>query len=135
MRRIEGGEWFDGGRGAPVCSRVSSAYSPFEYWFKLLAVELALANADIAAPRRLSAIQVDLRLVEPLMKRMDAALMKALPHLSRSDIFWGMKFTFGALHHWLLTKDKFLPAWVEEVDVERQTQKLISYAAAGLRAA
>jgi AcrR family transcriptional regulator len=71
---------------------------------------------------------------EPLMERMDAALMKALPHLSRSDIFWGMKFTFGALHHWLLTKDKFLPAWVEEVDVERQTQKLISYAAAGLRA-
>jgi hypothetical protein len=47
----------------------------------------------------------------------------------------GHEIYFGALHHWLLTKDKFLPAWVEEVDVERQTQKLISYAAAGLRAA
>ena len=72
---------------------------------------------------------------EPLMERMDAALMKALPHLSRSEIFWRMKFTFGALHHWLLTKDKFRPDWVEGVDVETQTQKLISYAAAGLRAA
>ena len=72
---------------------------------------------------------------EPLMERMDAALMKALPHLSRSEIFWRMKFTFGALHHWLLTKDKCRPPWVEAADVEMQTQKLISYAAAGLRAA
>jgi AcrR family transcriptional regulator len=72
---------------------------------------------------------------EPLMVRMDAALMRALPKLSRSEIFWRMKFTFGALHHWLLTKDKFLPNWVEDIDVEEQVQKLISYAAAGLRAA
>jgi len=66
---------------------------------------------------------------------MNAALMRALPKRSRSEIFWRMKFTFGALHHWLLTKDKFLPDWLEETDVEEQTQKLISYAAAGLRAA
>src|SRR6185295_11532219 len=33
---------------------------------------------------------------QPLMDRMDAALMKALPKLSRSEIFWRMKFTFGA---------------------------------------
>lgn len=72
---------------------------------------------------------------EPLMERMDAALMKALPKLSRSEIFWRMKFTFGALHHWLLTKDKFLPDWVEVGDDEKQIQKLISFAAAGFRAA
>ena len=71
----------------------------------------------------------------PLVERMEAALKKALPHLSRSEIFWRMKFTYGALHHWLLTKDKFRPAWVEDVDVETQTQKLISFAAAGFRAA
>ena len=71
---------------------------------------------------------------EPLMERMDAALMKALPHLSRSEIFWRMKFTFGALHHWLLTKDKCRPSWVKAADVETQTQKLIAYAAAALRA-
>src|SRR5438128_5016436 len=75
------------------------------------------------------------RQFEPLVQRMDSALKKALPHLSRSEIFWRMKFTYGALHHWLLTKDKFRPDWVEDVDVETQTQKLISFAAAGFRAA
>ena len=72
---------------------------------------------------------------EPLAQRMHEALKGALPHLSRSEIFWRMKFTYGALHHWLLTKDKFRPDWVEDVDVETQTQKLISFAAAGFRAA
>jgi AcrR family transcriptional regulator len=75
------------------------------------------------------------RQFEPLMKRFDAALMKALPKLSRSEIFWRMKFTFGALHHWLLTRERFLPSWLEELDVEAQIQKLISFAAAGFRAA
>src|SRR5205814_3908464 len=75
------------------------------------------------------------RQFEPLLERMDSALKKALPRLSRSEIFWRMKFTFGALHHWLLTKDKFRPDWVEDIDVEAQTQKLISFAAAGFRAA
>ena len=75
------------------------------------------------------------RQFEPLVERLNALLMKTLPHLSRSDIFWLMKFTFGALHHWLLTKDRFHPAWLEDIDVETQTQKLISFAAAGFRAA
>jgi AcrR family transcriptional regulator len=72
---------------------------------------------------------------EPLAERMDAALMRALPKLSRTEIFWRMKFTYGALHHWLLTRDKFLPGWLEKTDIETQTQKLISFAAAGFRAA
>ena len=75
------------------------------------------------------------RQFEPLVARMEAVLIKALPHLSRSEVFWRLKFTYGALHHWLLTKDKFRPDWMEEVDVETQTQKLISFAAAGFRAA
>jgi AcrR family transcriptional regulator len=70
---------------------------------------------------------------EPLAERMQAALKRSLPHLSRSEIFWRMKFTYGALHHWLLTKDKFRPDWVGDVDVEIQIQKLISFAAAGFR--
>ena len=75
------------------------------------------------------------RQFEPLIERLDGALMKALPRLSRSEIFWCMKFTFGALHHWLLTKDRFLPTWLEPSDGEEQIQKLISFAAAGFRAA
>jgi AcrR family transcriptional regulator len=75
------------------------------------------------------------RQFESLVERLDAALMKALPHLSRSDIFWCMKFTFGALHHWLVTRDRFLPPWLDKVEIEEQIQKLISFAAAGFRAA
>lgn len=75
------------------------------------------------------------RQFEPLAQRMHAELKRALPRLSRSEIFWRMKFTYGALHHWLLTKDKFRPDWVDDIDVETQTQKLISFAAAGFRAA
>jgi AcrR family transcriptional regulator len=75
------------------------------------------------------------RQFEPLAERMHAALMKALPNLARSEIYWRLKFTYGALHHWLLTKDKFRPDWVQDVSLEAQTQKLISFAAAGFRAA
>jgi AcrR family transcriptional regulator len=75
------------------------------------------------------------RQFEPLVERLDAALMKALPHLSRSEIFWRMKFTFGALHHWLLTRERFLPAWLEKIEAEEQIQTLIAFSAAGFRAA
>jgi len=75
------------------------------------------------------------RQFEPLAERLHQALKKSLPRLSRSEIFWRMKFTYGALHHWLLTRDKFRPDWVEEIEVEAQIQKLISFAAAGFRAA
>jgi len=75
------------------------------------------------------------RQFEPMAERMQAMLKRSLPRLSRSEIFWRMKFTYGALHHWLLTRDKFRPDWVEDVDPEPQIQKLISFAAAGFRAA
>jgi AcrR family transcriptional regulator len=75
------------------------------------------------------------RQFEPMANRLQAALKRALPHMSKSEIFWRMKFTYGALHHWLLTRDKFRPEWVQDVNVETQTQKLISFAAAGFRAA
>lgn len=72
---------------------------------------------------------------EPLADRMHAMLRRSLPRLSRSEIFWRLKFTYGALHHWLLTREKFRPDWVDDVDAEAQIQKLISFAAAGFRAA
>jgi AcrR family transcriptional regulator len=75
------------------------------------------------------------RQFESLVRRLEAALTKALPQLSRSDMFWRLKFTFGALHHWHLTKDRFLPPWLGDVEVEEQIQKLISFVAAGFRAA
>ena len=71
---------------------------------------------------------------QPLSARMEKALMRALPHISRNDIFWRMKFTFGALHHWMLTKDKFLPDWADKEGPEKQVQKLISFVSAGFKA-
>lgn len=70
---------------------------------------------------------------DPLVERLQEMLLRALPHLSRSDIFWRLKFTFGALHHWLMTRDKFIPPSAEGVDVEEQTRKLIAFTAAGFR--
>lgn len=75
------------------------------------------------------------RQFEPLVDRLEIALMRALPRLSRSEVHWCLKFTFGALHHWLLTKDAFLPGGIEPADSSEQTRKLISFAAAGFRAA
>jgi AcrR family transcriptional regulator len=57
---------------------------------------------------------------EPLMEGWCGAMKRF--RICLAQIFLGHEIYFGALHHWLLTKDKFLPAWVEEVDVERQTQ-------------
>lgn len=72
---------------------------------------------------------------EPLVERLQAILARALPHLSSSDIFWRTKFTFGALHHWLLTRDRFVPDFAKSTDFEAQTQKLIAFASAGFKAA
>jgi AcrR family transcriptional regulator len=73
------------------------------------------------------------RQFEPVVERLNAALSRALPHLSRTDIFWRLKFTFGALHHWLLTRDRFLPACAKGTGLEEQTQKLIAFASAGFK--
>lgn len=75
------------------------------------------------------------RQFEPLGEKLYAVLARALPHLARADIFWRMKFTFGALHHWLLTRDKCTPSWAEAFSLEAQTDKLIKFAAAGFHAA
>lgn len=70
---------------------------------------------------------------EPVAERFERALTKALPHLSRSDVYLRMKFAFGALHHWLLTRDRFVPAWQEATTVEAQVRKLIAFTAGGFR--
>lgn len=70
----------------------------------------------------------------PMATRFEKALMKALPQMSRSDVYWRLKFTFGALHHWLLTREKFVPAWAEKATTEEQARKLITFTATGFRA-
>ncbi len=70
---------------------------------------------------------------QPVVREMEELFLMALPHLSRTDIFWRLKFTFGALHHWSLTREKWLPEFVEKSDIEDEMQKLIAFAAAGFK--
>lgn len=72
---------------------------------------------------------------DPLCDRINAMLLKALPHLNPGEVFWRMKFTFGAMHHWLLLGEEWIPDWAKESQIENQVQRLITFAAAGMRAA
>ena len=69
---------------------------------------------------------------DPVRARFDAALILALPHLTKRDIFWRLSFTFGALHHWLLKSPNWTPDWAAD-GTEAQVQRLIAFAAAGMR--
>ena len=69
----------------------------------------------------------------PLAARFESAFIRAVPGLGAEDVFWRMKFVLGALHHWLLTRGKFVPAFAQKTSIEAQTQKLIAFSAAGFR--
>jgi AcrR family transcriptional regulator len=74
---------------------------------------------------------------DKLIRRSDAAFLRALPGLEPEELFWRMKFTFGALHYSLLTcgKQKHLPAKMRKtLDAEGLIQRLVTFTAAGLRA-
>lgn len=74
---------------------------------------------------------------EKLIRRFDAAVLRGLPGLDSEELFWRMKFMFGALHYSLLTcgKQKYLPVKLRKtLDAEGLIQRLVTFAAAGLRA-
>lgn len=74
---------------------------------------------------------------EKLIRRFDAAVLRALPGLEPEELFWRMKFMFGALHYSLLTcgKQKNLPAKMRQtLDAEGLIQRLVTFTVAGLRA-
>lgn len=70
---------------------------------------------------------------EKLIRRFDAAFLRGLPGMDAEELFWRMKFMFGALHYSLLTcgKQKKLR---KTLDSEGLIQRLVAFAAAGLRA-
>jgi AcrR family transcriptional regulator len=72
---------------------------------------------------------------DPLVRRFDAALLRAMPKLTREELFWRMHLTIGALHHSLLVLDK-VPPGVPKIraDVEDYVQRLVAFGAAGFRA-
>ncbi len=74
---------------------------------------------------------------EKLIRRFDAAFLRALPDLGPEELFWRVKFMAGALHYSLLTcgKQKNLPVKLRKtLDAEGLIQRLVVFTAAGLRA-
>lgn len=74
---------------------------------------------------------------DKMIRRFDAAFLRALPGLEPEELFWRIKFMFGALHYSLLTcgKQKNLPVKMRKtLDAEGLIQRLVTFTAAGLRA-
>ena len=72
-----------------------------------------------------------------MINRFMSATRKSLPHISESDIFWRMHFSFGALVTALTDSERvvtFSQGRVKSPDPEETLQRLIDFTAAGLRA-
>ncbi|MFZ4396434.1 MAG: TetR/AcrR family transcriptional regulator [Kiritimatiellia bacterium] len=81
-------------------------------------------------------LEVEIRRhLDPIRRRFDLALGRTLPSLSRIEIMCRMHLVIGALHHELLVMDRRPPPHMrlkrKLADIE---QRLVSFAAAGLRA-
>ncbi len=74
---------------------------------------------------------------DALMHRFHAAFSCALPNHSPSEIFWGVHFTIGIMHHTLhvlshLDHLPFCPA--ESADAQAVVERFIAYTATGMKA-
>lgn len=73
---------------------------------------------------------------EPLMRRFDSSVARALPDVPWDEIFWRMIFTMGALHHVVHIWSNAIGVPYESVklhDAEGIIRRLVSFTAAGLR--
>ena len=82
------------------------------------------------------------KMMGSMVTRFDAAIMRAVPGLTRQELFWQMQFVIGALHHGLDRWSRFdsmpLPPGIahkmKRPDRDGFIQRLVSFAAAGIRA-
>lgn len=73
--------------------------------------------------------------IEPVVRRFDAALLRAMPSLSAEDVFWRLHLLIGALHQSLLMVDKKLPdGRCFNIEPETYLKRFIAFAAAAFRA-
>ena len=73
---------------------------------------------------------------ETTFRRFNAALLRALPKLPEQELFWRTSFIGGAMHHALLICGKpslMLAGMHKRLNAEELIQRLIAFAAAGLR--
>ncbi len=81
--------------------------------------------------------KIFLRHMEPLFLLLYETLCEALPRLSRTQIFWRLHFTIGAMGHTMCMNGRFkiLPPGVETPsDAAFLTQVLLDYIVAGMEA-
>jgi hypothetical protein len=74
--------------------------------------------------------------VEPVIRRFDAALMRAMPELTPEDVFWRMHLLVGGLHQSLLMMDRKPPVGLPplRLDPESYLRRFVAFAAAVFRA-
>jgi len=74
--------------------------------------------------------------VEPVIRRFDAALLRAVPELTPEDAFWRMHLLVGGLHQSLLMMDRKPPAGLPRLrlDAETYVRRFVAFAAAMFRA-
>lgn len=74
---------------------------------------------------------------QKVWSRFTAAFRRVLPELSEEELSWRLKFTFGALHHVLLTLNKEgsrQAHLTKKPDGEGLVRRLVAFAAAGIKA-
>jgi AcrR family transcriptional regulator len=71
-----------------------------------------------------------------MVKRFDAALLRAMPILSPDDVFWRMHLLMGGLHQSLLLLGRKPPPGVRRFHVDAETfiRRFVAFAAAAFRA-
>jgi AcrR family transcriptional regulator len=71
-----------------------------------------------------------------VVKRFDAALMRAMPGLAPQDVFWRMHLLMGGLHQSLLLLDRKPPPGAPALNLDADTylRRFIAFAAAAFRA-
>ncbi len=71
-----------------------------------------------------------------MVKRFDSAIMRAMPSLAPSDVFWRMHLLMGGLHQSLLLLGRKPPpgAPMLNLDTETYVRRFVAFAAAAFRA-
>ena len=74
--------------------------------------------------------------IEPVIRRFDAAFMRAMPELTPQDVFWRMHLLVGGLHQSLLMIDRKPPGGIPplRLDAETYLRRFVAFAAAVFRA-
>ena len=76
------------------------------------------------------------RHIEPVIRRFNAALMRAMPELTPEEVSWRMHLLVGGLHHSLHMMDRKPPVGLPplRLDPESYLRLFVAFAAAVFRA-